>query len=200
LAECKTLKNVGESRKDIKNSVFLGYAEPVNGETEARKFIEKIKNRHKDAAHNVSAYIIKNSNELTVKYDDDGEPAGSSGKPVYKVMDLKNIQNAVVVVSRYFGGIKLGFGGLTRAYRETAIEAIENAGITNICNRTRLKIRFDYSCIKDAKPLIEQYGKIDEEHYSDVVEFITDINEELTDDFVQKLKSLTKDKVAIQYL
>jgi uncharacterized YigZ family protein len=200
LTEHNTLEKLGKVRKDIKKSVFLGYAKPVNNETEASEFIKEIKQLHKDADHNVSAYLIKNSGELTVKYDDDGEPAGSSGKPIYKVLDLKNIQNTVVVVARYFGGIKLGFGGLSRAYKEAAIGAIDDAGVVEISDKARLKIQFDYTHINEIKSLVENYGKIYEEDYTEVVEFIFEIDNKSRDDFVQRLKNLTKNNIIIWYI
>ena len=200
MTEHNTLEKLGKVRKDTKNSVFLGYAKPVNNETEASEFIKEIKQLHKDADHNVSAYLIKNSGELTVKYDDDGEPAGSSGKPIYKVLDLKNIQNTVVAVARYFGGIKLGFGGLARAYREAAIGAIDDAGVVEISDKARLKIQFDYTHINEIKSLVENYGKIYEENYTEVVEFIFEIDNKSRDDFVQRLKNLTKNNIIIWYI
>lgn len=200
MTENNTLEKLGKARKDIKNSVFLGYTKPVNNETEAIEFIKEIKQLHKNADHNVSAYLIKNSDEITVKYDDDGEPAGSSGKPIYKVLDLKNIQNAVVVVARYFGGIKLGFGGLTRAYREAAIGAIDDAIVVETRDKARLKIQFGYTHINEIKSLVEHYGEISEENYTDVVDFVFEIDSVFENVFVQRLKSLTKNNITIWYL
>ncbi len=116
----KTLKGFGSARLIVKKSVFIGYASPAKTEEEARKFIAKIKTHHGDATHNVSAYIINDGRNFAVRYDDDGEPKGSSGKPVLKVIQNRGLSNVVVVVTRYFGGMKLGYGGLVKAYSDAA--------------------------------------------------------------------------------
>ncbi len=197
----KTLKSPGEAKKEFKNSVFIGHASPVKNEDEAKEFIKQIKERHSDANHNVSAYLIKSGNDLAMKYDDDGEPAGSSGKPIFKVLELKDIHNAVVVVTRYFGGTKLGFGGLARAYRETAAAAIEDAGVIEVHETVNITIHFEYPQTQKIKNLIliQDYGNIIAENYSDEVEFTLEIIKEKENDFIKKLSDLTKNKVKIEY-
>lgn len=150
---------------------------------------------HKDADHNVSAYSIKDEASLAFKYDDDGEPAGSSGKPVFKVLESKGISNTVVVVTRYFGGTKLGFGGLARAYRETAILAIEEAGVIEAFEEVRWRVRFGYPEIQKIRSLIEEYGRVEQEKYSEAVEFCFSIKKESAGEFREKLAVLTKNKV-----
>ena len=167
----KTLKHPGQAQKDIRNSIFIAYAIPVDNEEEAKSFISAIKERHHDANHNVSAYLINRDNLLAIKYDDDGEPAGSSGKPVFKILEMKELSNVAVVVTRYFGGIKLGFGGLARAYRETAVEAIENAGIIEVTDKAVVKLESDYSDMDTVIHLAEQYGTILKTDYTEVVVF-----------------------------
>lgn len=195
----KTLKGPGKAQKDFKNSIFIGYAQPIKDEAGAKDFIERVKELHSDANHNVSAYLIKTGNDLAMKYDDDGEPAGSSGKPVFKVLELKEISNAVVVVTRYFGGIKLGFGGLSRAYRETAVAAIEEAGIIEVHETVQLKIRFGYPEIQKVKNLVEDYGSISDEEYSDVVEFTVEVRKGEEEEFAGKLKNSTKNRATVEY-
>lgn len=193
-----TLNSLGESQKEYRNSVFIGYASPVKDEKEARDFIQNIKGRHADANHNVSAYIIKSNSSLAIKYDDDGEPAGSSGKPIYKVLEMKEINNAAVVVTRYFGGIKLGFGGLAKAYRETAIEAIENAGFIEVHERSILCIKFSYPDIDKIKMLVSQHGIILKEEFSEIVIFKVEMDSDKIDTFVEQLTDLTKNKAKIE--
>ncbi|MDO9567469.1 MAG: YigZ family protein [Candidatus Desulfaltia sp.] len=195
----KTLKAPGEAKKEFKNSTFIGHAYPVKNEDEAKDIIRQVKERHSDANHNVSAYLIKNGNDLAMKYDDDGEPAGSSGKPIFKVLELKDIHNAVVVVTRYFGGTKLGFGGLARAYRETATAAIEDAGILEVHEIVNLTVRSEYSQAQKIKNLIQGYGNIISEEYSDEVEFTIEIIKENENEFIDKLSDLTKNEVKIEY-
>jgi len=198
LESYKTLKGPGTAQKEFKNSGFLGYASPVKNEAEAKAFVKKVKELHPDANHNVSAYLVKDENSFIQKYDDDGEPAGSSGKPVFRVLELKEINNAAVVVTRYFGGVKLGYGGLSRAYRETAVAAVEAAGIIEVFETLSLKIRFGYPEIQRVKQLVENYGSISEEGYSDAVEFTVEIKKGLEEEFVEKLVDLTKNRVEIR--
>ncbi len=195
----KTLKAPGETKKEFKNSAFIGYAIPVKNEDEAKEFIKQIKERHSDANHNVSAYLIKSGNDLAMKYDDDGEPAGSSGKPIFKVLELKEIHTAVVVVTRYFGGTKLGFGGLARAYRETAAAAIEDAGIIEVHETVNITIHFEYPQTQQMKNLIQDFGSIISEEYSDEVQFTLEIIKEKENEFIEKLGNLTKNKAKIEY-
>lgn len=195
----KTLKAPGEAKKEFKNSVFIGHAHPVKNEDEAKDFIKQVKERHSDANHNVSAYLIKSGNNLAMKYNDDGEPAGSSGKPIFKVLELKEIHNAVVVVTRYFGGTKLGFGGLARAYRETAVAAIENAGVIEVHETVNITIHFEYPQTQQIKNLIQDFGSIISEEYSDEVQFTLEIIKEKENEFIEKLGNLTKNKAKIEY-
>lgn len=194
----RTLKETGHSQQDFKNSTFIAYAVPVKDEFEAKDFINLIKNKHSDANHNVSAYLINSDNVLAMKYDDDGEPAGSSGKPVFKVLEMKELSNVAVVVSRYFGGVKLGFGGLARAYRETASKAIDSAGIIEVHETTSIHIESDYSDIDTIIKLIPEYGTIKETDYSDLVQFTLEVYSEFKDEFIEKVINVTKNRVTIK--
>lgn len=172
----------------------------MESEAEAKAFIRDIKELHRDANHNISAYFIKEKNSFTLKYDDDGEPAGSSGKPVFKILESKEILNTAVVVTRYFGGIKLGFGGLSRAYRDTALSAIEEAEVIEVFEQVRLKISLRYAESQKVRNLIEKYTVIQEEMYSDTVEFILLVREELEAEFIKRIKDQTKNKLALERL
>jgi uncharacterized YigZ family protein len=172
----------------------------VESEADAKAFIKSIKELHRDANHNVSAYFVKEKSSFALKYDDDGEPAGSSGRPVFKILESKEILNAAVAVTRYFGGIKLGFGGLSRAYRDTALLAIEEAEIIEVFEQVRLKIRLGYAESQKVRNLIEKYAVIQEETYSDNVEFVLLVIEELEDEFIKKITDQTKNKVAFEKL
>ncbi|AAM04223.1 conserved hypothetical protein [Methanosarcina acetivorans C2A] len=196
----KTMRSSGRARREFKNSIFIGYARHVENENEAKAFIKEIKELHADANHNVSAYIVKEGSSFALRYDDNGEPAGSSGKPVFKVLESKGLYNAAVVVTRYFGGIKLGFGGLSRAYRETAISAIEEAGTVEVFEEVRLRMRFGYPEIQKLKNLIEKYGRVEEEKYSDAVEFIFLVKKSFEEQFLEKLAKLTRNEVELERL
>ena len=123
-----------------KKSVFIGYAKPIKTAEEAEEFIAQIKKKHADARHNVSAYMAGNA----VRYSDDGEPKGTGGVPVLEVLKKSGVDGAVVVVTRYFGGILLGAPGLVRAYSKAAAMAVEEAGIVTYRNYTECTVTCDY--------------------------------------------------------
>ena len=123
-----------------KKSVFIGYAKPIKTAEEAEEFIAQLKKKHADARHNVSAYMAGNA----VRYSDDGEPKGTGGVPVLEVLKKSGVDGAVVVVTRYFGGILLGAPGLVRAYSKAAAMAVEEAGIVTYRNYTECTVTCDY--------------------------------------------------------
>lgn len=138
-----TVKNFGEDRFEEKKSEFIGYAKRVENEEEAKSFISEIKNMHKQARHNCSAYII-GSNMNIQRYSDDGEPQGTAGIPILEVMKKSGVTDCAVVVTRYFGGILLGTGGLTRAYTKGASIAIKAAGIVEKVEGLKLSFEMEY--------------------------------------------------------
>ena len=131
-----------------KRSEFIGYIAPVKTNDEAVAFINSIKAEHRKAKHNVYAYILREDN--ISRYSDDGEPQGTAGVPVLDVLQKRGLTDVCVVVTRYFGGILLGGGGLVRAYSHAASLACDEARIMNMCLCHRLKITADYG----------MYGKI----------------------------------------
>ncbi len=131
-----------------KKSEFIGYIAPVKTNEEAIEFIGKIKSMHRKARHNVYAYILRHDN--ISRYSDDGEPQGTAGTPVLEVLQKRGLTDVCVVVTRYFGGILLGGGGLVRAYSHAASIACDAAKIMDMRQCHRLKINSDYG----------MYGKI----------------------------------------
>ena len=125
-----TLGKEGESILEVKRSEFLGYANHVTSEAQARAFVDAIRKKHADARHNVYAYVIAENN--IVRYSDDGEPQGTAGMPVLDILRKGGITDAVIVVTRYFGGTLLGTGGLVHAYSDTAKAAVEDAGLITL--------------------------------------------------------------------
>src|SRR5699024_745979 len=121
LTKYYTIKQAGSHEILIQKSRFIGYVERVTTEEEAQSFIQKIKKKHHDATHNCSAYIIGDRDQIQ-KANDDGEPGGTAGIPMLEVLKRMSLKNCAVVVTRYFGGIKLGAGGLIRAYSTTTSE------------------------------------------------------------------------------
>lgn len=124
----KTLLGRGEAEYMVQKSRFLGHAAPAATPEEALAFLEEARQRHKDASHNCYAYII-GQNAGIMRYSDDGEPGGTAGMPIIEVMKARGVVDAAVVVTRYFGGILLGAGGLVRAYSHTCALALDAAGV-----------------------------------------------------------------------
>ncbi|MCA1011257.1 YigZ family protein [Halobacillus halophilus] len=123
-----TVKPNGSEEVIIQKSRFIGYVRRCETEEEAQSFIQEIKKKHNDANHNCSAYMI-GEHDLIQKANDDGEPSGTAGVPMLEVLKRKGLKDTAVVVTRYFGGTKLGAGGLIRAYSGTVSQAIEKTGI-----------------------------------------------------------------------
>ena len=127
-APYKTLRQEAAHEVNINNSRFIGYACPCETEEEALAFLNKIRTKHKDATHNCYAYVI-GKNSGIMRYSDDGEPGGTAGLPMMEVLKAQGVVNCCVVVTRYFGGILLGAGGLVRAYTQGSVIALKAAQV-----------------------------------------------------------------------
>lgn len=142
----KTIKGYAEAEYEISKSRFLAFIERVNTEAEAILFINKIKKLHWEARHNSSAYIIGDRGQIQ-KADDDGEPSGTAGKPILEVLKKNELKDVVIVITRYFGGIKLGAGGLIRAYGKAASLGLDAAQIVKKVQYIRFAIDIDYTLL-----------------------------------------------------
>ena len=151
-----------------KRSKFIGYIKPVQTEEEAIAFIQSIKSKHWDATHNVYAYSLREGQ--TRRYSDDGEPQGTAGIPTLDVLQKADITDAVVVVTRYFGGILLGGGGLVRAYSHAASLAVEASGVLYMRQCLLAELICDYTQYGKIASLIpECVGVIDDTVFEDTV-------------------------------
>lgn len=140
----KSIKGYAEAEYVVEKSRFIAHAAPAETPEEARLFVSEIKEKYRDATHNVPAFVCGAGMEHQWQ-SDDGEPSGTSGMPVLKLITNEGITNIVVVVTRYFGGIKLGTGGLARAYTHAAKLAIDKAGICEVKESVKLRYSFDYA-------------------------------------------------------
>lgn len=139
----KTLKGPGEDSFIIKKSRFIGHGSPADTEQEALAFLARVREAHRDASHNCYAYII-GRNEGIMRYSDDGEPGGTAGMPILECLRMRGIVNCCAVVTRYFGGVLLGAGGLTRAYAQGAKAAVDAAGILVMTDSVRFLLEVAY--------------------------------------------------------
>ncbi len=144
MIQYKTIVKEAQAEQIIEKSRFIAYVKPVETKEEADEFIAKIKAEHKAATHNVPAFVIGDQFQLQWA-SDDGEPQGTSGAPMVQMLVKEGITNVVVVVTRYFGGIKLGTGGLVRAYTSSAKLGLEAAGICEMKEMAVMEYQVDYS-------------------------------------------------------
>ncbi|ACD54126.1 thymidylate synthase [Clostridium botulinum] len=164
-----TIRNFGEDRFEEKKSEFIGYAKRVESEEEAKVFVSEIKNMHKQARHNCWAYVIGENMNIQ-RYSDDGEPQGTAGIPILEVMKKSGITDCAVVVTRYFGGVLLGTGGLTRAYTKGASISIKSAGIVEKVVGLKLTLEMDYDLFGKVQYICAQnLWHIEETEYTDKV-------------------------------
>lgn len=164
-----TIRDRGEDRFEEKKSEFIGYAKRVESEEEAKEFVNEIKSMHKQARHNCWTYVI-GQNYGIQRYSDDGEPQGTAGIPILEVMKKQGITDCAIVVTRYFGGILLGAGGLTRAYIKGASIALKAAGVVEKVEGIKLSIEIDYDLIGKIQYLCGQNNwHIEDSEYADKV-------------------------------
>lgn len=165
----KTVRQAGSKEIVIKKSRFIGHVMPVEDEEEAVAFIEEIKKKHWNATHNCSAYMIGERDEIQ-KQSDDGEPSGTAGKPILEVIRNQGRKNVAIVVTRYFGGIMLGAGGLIRAYTDGAVAAIESGEpITRVLHR-EIFVELDYTWLGKVENELRNRGvRMGETNFADTV-------------------------------
>ena len=155
--EFRTIKEDGQVHEEIKKSRFICHAKRVYSEEEARDFITAIKKEHYKATHNCSAFIVGERSEIK-RTSDDGEPSGTAGVPMLGVLENHNLTNVCVVVTRYFGGIKLGAGGLIRAYAGSVALAVKEIGIIEIKEQAGIAIQMSYA-------QYQEYGNFLRDHH-----------------------------------
>lgn len=140
----KTISEIGEAEQVINKSTFLATAFPISNEEEATAYIQAQRKKHPDARHVCWAYVLGEKKDI-MRYSDDGEPQGTAGQPILQVLVKKDITNVLVTVTRYFGGILLGAGGLTRAYSSSCVSAIDNTGVKTMVLSSICEIVLDYT-------------------------------------------------------
>lgn len=187
----KTILNFSKEEIIIKKSRFIGHAMPCPTEEAAKSFLEKIQKQHVQATHNCYAYII-GANAGIMRYSDDGEPQGTAGMPIINVLQSNQLVNICVVVTRYFGGILLGAGGLTRAYSKSASLAVGSAKIITMQLCRRIIFDFPYSVWDKVKYNFSQDKRIEiekEEYGASVLAEII-IKDEDKDEVLLSVQSL----------
>ena len=176
--EYRTIKEDGQVQEEIKKSRFICHAKRVYSEEEARDFITAIKKEHYKATHNCSAFIVGERSEIK-RTSDDGEPSGTAGIPMLGVLENHNLTNVCVVVTRYFGGIKLGAGGLIRAYAGSVALAVKEIGIIEIKEQAGIQIHMTYAQYQEYGNFLKEHNLIElETNFTDQVDTMIFIDKE----------------------
>ena len=182
----KTVRKAASDEYVVKKSRFIGHIAPVTTAEQALEFIAAVSKKHWDATHNVYAYILRKGG--IKRYSDDGEPQGTAGIPTLDVLEKSGVTDCAVVVTRYFGGIMLGAGGLVRAYSHSASIAVAAGGIVTRAMCARLKVTCDYYFYGKLSSLVpESGGVIEDTVFEDNVTLIFRLPLELVDGFNAKL-------------
>ena len=198
LEEYYTVNSFGSNELIIQKSRFIGYIKRVESEKEAHDFINDIKKKHYDATHNCSAYLIGEQDEIQ-KANDDGEPSGTAGVPMLEVLKKQQLKNTAVVVTRYFGGVKLGAGGLIRAYGTTTSEAIKSTGIVKRELMQGFSITVEYPLLGTLENEIRNSNYIIEKiNYLEKVELIVYVHIKNINTFLDWIVNLTSDQAMIE--
>ena len=187
----KTLHECGMDEIIIEKSTFIGYAKPIKTEEEAIEFINEIKKKHKDATHNVWAYTVGKTMNIQ-RYSDDGEPQGTAGIPTLEVIKKEDLRDVVVVVTRYFGGVKLGAGGLVRAYTKGAKVGIDAAKVIEKVMYKEVRIKIDYNQLgKVQNEIMNMNYFVKDTVYEDNVEIIVYSRLDEVEKLVDKITDIT---------
>lgn len=190
-ANYHTVKGYGESEFIIQKSRFLTFVNRAETEEEALEFINDIKKKHHTATHNCSAYMIGEHDDIQ-KANDDGEPSGTAGVPILEVLKRQELKDTVVVVTRYFGGIKLGSGGLIRAYGRATSEGIEATGVVERRNHLLMKVKIDYTWLGKVENEVRQSPyPLKEITYTDGVDLFMHVPVEKESVFVEWMTEMT---------
>jgi len=198
LQNYKTIAATGSHEKDIKKSRFIAHIAQTFSEDEAKAFIQQIREQESGATHNCTAFIVM-ENVLIERMSDDGEPSGTAGSPILNVLQQQELQNVTVVVTRYFGGIKLGAGGLIRAYSSTTAEAVKEIGLVE----NRIQQGFELSIPYHMFDKFENYAK-NEKIALENKQFAADIKCEIYLDLdnvataVQNIKDMFQNQITLK--
>ncbi|MDR3047324.1 MAG: YigZ family protein [Bacteroidales bacterium] len=187
----KTLKHFSKGFYSEKNSKFIALAYPVTSEAEIKQIQAELKKEYYDARHHCFAYIL-GADKSALRMNDDGEPSGTAGRPIYGQLLSYDIVNVLIVVVRYFGGTKLGVPGLINAYKMAAKDAIENSEIIEKTVDERYVVSFDYLNMNSVMQILKnEYVKIESQDYEERYKIIFTIRRREADRIINALKKLT---------
>ncbi len=204
--EFTTIKNDSTSEIVEKKSKFIGNAFYIESKEEAEEKIKLIKKKYNDARHNCFAYRVIDENGLFEKFSDDGEPSGTAGGPMLNILQKNNLCNVLVVVTRYFGGILLGTGGLVRAYSDATNLALENTEKVEVEKGTELEITIDYKDLEIFKYYCKNQNiNIIKMYYAEEIKILIELNTKKEENLLKnkeefKFKMLNCRKMSNKYI
>lgn len=191
-----TIASFCRSEIKVRGSRFIGTASPAANISEASKFIDDVSKKYFNATHNCFAYSLRSEGQITERASDAGEPAGTAGQPILSIIAGRGISNIVVVVTRYFGGTKLGKGGLVRAYGDCTREVLDKCRIIKMIDYAEITIHFPYVMTGPVMHLVDQVNAcVDRSVYEQQVELKVRVPRASLDEFKQKIISITSGKV-----
>lgn len=192
--EHKTIEGISKAQINVKRSKFISFCKSVFTEQEAMNFVDKIRSEFSDASHVCYAFSIGEGSKKITKSSDAGEPHNSAGKPILSAIEASSLENVICVVVRYFGGIKLGIGGLIRAYGEAAREALKNAKIVTCVSREDLQVELPYKSLGLLVNIVSRLkGKILRVDHGSKARVLVNIKSGLVKEFIDQIKSIGND-------
>ena len=195
--EYKTIARRCEARFIEKKSEFIGYLCPVQTEEQAVALIEEIRAMHRKATHNCYAYILRENN--AARHSDDGEPGGTAGVPIYEVLRKEGLTDVCCVVTRYFGGVLLGAGGLVRAYTKGAKDAVDAAQIKCMAEAVKLAVTVDYGLYGRLAQVFADFdARVEDERFADNVRIVLHIRAENSQKLTDKLVDVCNGAVSVK--
>jgi uncharacterized YigZ family protein len=191
-----TIEEHTSSELKISKSRFIANAFPVKTAEESEEYLKSIRKKYYDARHHPFSFILEDSDKF--RYNDDGEPAGSSGKPIYDAINKYRLRNVIVIVTRYFGGVKLGVGGLKRAYFDAAEKCLKSCKIKEILITQTVRLRFSYKFIGQVMKYLERSKiNISENNSGETVEIICEVRMGLLNEMRIELMEITNGSIRI---
>ncbi|MFC6952271.1 YigZ family protein [Halorubellus litoreus] len=189
-----TVGGRGEAAFEVQGSEFIGHARPVDTVDDAEAFVDEIRSEFPDATHNVPAYRVR-ADPLREYSSDDGEPTGSAGKPMLNVLQMRELENVAVVVTRYYGGTNLGVGGLARSYSQAVKDAVDDAGVVEERPHERVHVVVDYDDSGTVRGIVESAGVEFDADYGERVRIDARVPVEDAPELRDRLRSATSGRV-----
>ena len=197
IAPYKTLMKRASDSFIVNKSRFIGHGAPVESEEEALGFLAEMRREYQDASHNCYAYILRENN--AARHSDDGEPGGTAGVPIYEVLRKEGLTDVCCVVTRYFGGVLLGAGGLVRAYTKGAKDAVDAAQIKCMAEAVKLAVTVDYGLYGRLAQVFADFdARVEDERFADNVRIVLHIRAENSQKLTDKLVDVCNGAVSVK--